>query len=69
MPTKKWYESKIVWAAFLGFLFAITGSFGYDAPEGTADTLVNLDWSNLTTAIINAAIIVARVFFTNTRLN
>lgn len=65
MEKKPFWQSKIVWLAFVGLLLALAGHFGYQAPEGTAEQIVDQDWSNLVTAGINAVIIVARVFFTN----
>lgn len=69
METKKWYESKIVWLAFLGFVIVLLGHFGIFVPEGTAEQLVNQDWAgNIFMAILNAAIIIARIFFTNKKV-
>lgn len=69
MEQKKWYLSKIVWVAFAAFLLSIAAAFGYEAPEGTAEQIVDQDWTAPVAAILNVAIIVARIFFTNKTLH
>lgn len=70
MLSKALFKSKIFWLAFLGFVFSLVGGWTNKTIDpGTAAEIVNLDWSNILQAAISAAVIIARAFFTNTKIS
>lgn len=70
MLSKGLFKSKIFWLAFIGFILSlVSGWTNKTFDPTTAAQIVSLDWANVAQALISTAIILARGFFTNSRIS
>lgn len=64
------FKSKIFWLATISFLIAIYQLLtGRVVPDGTAEQIVAIDWSNIAQAIISLLVILARAFFSGSKIS
>lgn len=69
MPTKSLIQSKIFWLALVNFVLAIAAGITHKTVGPTmAEDIVSLDWGNISQALLSVGIILARWFFTGTRI-
>lgn len=60
------FQSKIVWLGIISVIIAaVKGLWKVEIDPALGEQIVNLDWSNIATAAVGAATIIARWFFTN----
>ena len=69
MQSKALIQSKIFWLALVSFILSLLSGFTHkEFGPGTADQIVALDWGNISQALLSVGIILARWFFTGTRI-
>ena len=63
------FKSKIFLLALAGLLLAVYQFFtGHPAPDGSAEQIAAIDWTNVGQGLLSLGVILARAFFSGTAI-